>query len=100
MVIIGPLKVMFVSPQVLEIEVEAGAPDGQQVRVRGEGEPHMDGDPGDLVVILQTSPHTVFTRRGDDLYTNVTLSLQVSKYNLVLLVFQWKTLQGKGCPNS
>jgi DnaJ homolog subfamily B member 11 len=62
----------------LEIEVEAGMLDGQETRFIAEGEPHMDGEPGDLVIRIKTQPHPVFERRGDDLYTNITISLQVS----------------------
>lgn len=40
-----------------------------------EGEPHIDGEPGDLVLRVRTTPHPRFERRGDDLYTNVTISL-------------------------
>lgn len=61
--------------RVLEIEVEAGMADGQETRFVAEGEPHMDGDAGDLVVRVVTQPHGRFERRGDDLYTNVTISL-------------------------
>lgn len=39
------------------------------------GEPHVDGEPGDLRLNIRTIPHSVFERRGDDLYTNVTISL-------------------------
>ncbi|XP_054282556.1 dnaJ homolog shv [Macrosteles quadrilineatus] len=60
----------------LEIEVEPGMTDGQETKFVAEGEPHIDGDPGDLVLRIRTMPHKVFERRGDDLYTNVTLSLQ------------------------
>lgn len=38
----------------------------------------MDGEPGDLILRIKQMPHAVFERRGDDLYTNVTISLQVS----------------------
>jgi DnaJ homolog subfamily B member 11 len=62
----------------LEIEVEAGMMDGQETRFIAEGEPHMDGEPGDLVIRIKTQPHPLFERRGDDLYTNITISLQVS----------------------
>lgn len=62
--------------RVLEIEVESGMHNGQETKFVAEGEPHMDGDPGDLIVRIQTAPHPVFERRGDDLYTNVTISLQ------------------------
>lgn len=60
----------------LEIEIEAGMVDGQESKFIAEGEPHLDGEPGDLVLKIRTMPHAVFERRGDDLYTNVTLSLQ------------------------
>lgn len=61
----------------LEMEVEPGMVDGQETRFAAEGEPHVDGDPGDLVFKIRAQPHPVFERRGDDLYTNITISLQV-----------------------
>ncbi|EDW04324.1 GH11414 [Drosophila grimshawi] len=60
----------------LEIEVEQGMVDGQETRFVAEGEPHIDGEPGDLLVRVQQMPHSRFLRKGDDLYTNVTISLQ------------------------
>ncbi|KAF0297694.1 DnaJ shv [Amphibalanus amphitrite] len=61
--------------RLLEVEVEQGMKDGQEQRFVAEGEPHVDGDPGDLIFKIQTRPHPRFERRGDDLYTNVTVSL-------------------------
>jgi len=61
--------------RVLEVEIEAGVRDGQEHKFVAEGEPHMDGEPGDLRFRIKTLPHNVFERRGDDLYTNVTISL-------------------------
>jgi len=59
----------------LEFEVEPGMMDGMEHKFTAEGEPHMDGEPGDLVLRIRTYPHEKFERRGDDLYTNVTISL-------------------------
>jgi len=59
----------------LEFEVEPGMMDGMEHKFVSEGEPHMDGEPGDLVLRIRTYPHAKFERRGDDLYTNVTISL-------------------------
>lgn len=53
-----------------------GADNGQEVRFIGEGEPHIEGDPGDLIFKIRVEPHRQFERRGMDLYTNVTISLQ------------------------
>jgi len=60
----------------LEMEIEAGMVDGQETTFTAEGEPHLDGDPGDLVLKVKTQPHPVFERKEDDLYTNITISLQ------------------------
>nr|CAG4644044.1 EOG090X07WF [Lepidurus arcticus] len=61
--------------RVLEIEIEPGMEDGQEQRFTAEGEPHVEGEPGDLRIKIQPLPHDRFERRGDDLYTNVTISL-------------------------
>jgi len=60
----------------LEIEIEKGMEHGHEIAYFGEGEPMVDGEPGDLRVSLRLQPHTVFERRGADLYTNLTVSLE------------------------
>jgi DnaJ-class molecular chaperone len=71
--------------------------DGQEQRFTAEGEPHMDGEPGDLRLRIQTTPHAHFERRGDDLYTNVTISLADAlagklESNLVLADFNFELI--------
>ncbi|KAK6166446.1 hypothetical protein SNE40_023135 [Patella caerulea] len=69
-------NVKFVPEEkVLEIEIEPGMRDGQIYPFVAEGEPHVDGEPGDLKFKIKQSKHKMFERRGDDLYTNVTISL-------------------------
>jgi len=60
----------------LEFEVEPGMTDGQEHKFIAEGEPHIDGEPGDLRIRIKTQAHPRFERKGDDLYTNITISLQ------------------------
>lgn len=36
--------------RVLEVEIEAGMVDGQETKCTAEGEPHIDGEPGDLII--------------------------------------------------
>ncbi|KAG7208799.1 hypothetical protein KM043_014992 [Ampulex compressa] len=62
--------------RILEVEVEPGMVDGQETKFIAEGEPHLDGEPGDFILKIRTQPHPVFERIGDDLYTNVTISMQ------------------------
>ncbi|XP_041118253.1 dnaJ homolog subfamily B member 11-like [Polyodon spathula] len=60
----------------LEVEIEQGVRDEMEYPFIGEGEPHIDGEPGDLRFKIKVMKHPIFERRGDDLYTNVTISLE------------------------
>lgn len=63
------------------IRIPAGAKDGTKVRVQAEGEPgYANGVPGDLLLVMQVTPHPVFERREDDLY----MDLKVDLYTAVL----------------
>uniref|UniRef100_A0AC34QRL7 Chaperone DnaJ C-terminal domain-containing protein n=1 Tax=Panagrolaimus sp. JU765 TaxID=591449 RepID=A0AC34QRL7_9BILA len=59
-----------------KVEIEVGADDGLPINFVGEGEPHIEGEPGDLQFVIKVEKHKIFERRGMDLYTNVTISLQ------------------------
>lgn len=61
--------------ETMEVEFPPGCPDNHSVKFYAEGEPLSDGEPGDLEFVLMTSPHPVFQRRGENLYTNLTISL-------------------------
>ncbi len=56
------------------MRIPAGVKDGSRVRAAGEGESGANGGPnGDLYLRVQTRPHPVFERKGDDLHTTVAL---------------------------
>ncbi|CAI5991360.1 unnamed protein product [Closterium sp. NIES-65] len=59
----------------IDVDIEKGMKDGQEITFYEEGEPVMDGDPGDLKLVIKTRPHKQFERRGDDLHMNLTISL-------------------------
>ncbi|KAI7839136.1 hypothetical protein COHA_007139 [Chlorella ohadii] len=59
----------------LTVSVEPGMADGHTITFFEEGEPIIDGEHGDLHVVLRTQPHPTFERRGDGLLANVTISL-------------------------
>ena len=60
----------------LDVEIESGMAQGQTMVFNGEGEPEIDGEPGDLKLTINMEPHPRFWRVGNDLYTNVTISLE------------------------
>ena len=64
----------LVKPKRLEVKVPAGVKTGSRVRVAGEGRQGSGGGPsGDLYLVLSVLPHGRFERKGDDLYTDVTV---------------------------
>jgi len=69
-------NVKFVNEEkVLELEIEPGMEEGAIYPFVGEGDPNVDGDPGDLNFKIKVLKHPVFERKFMDLYTNVTISL-------------------------
>ncbi|MCP9261456.1 DnaJ subfamily B member 11 [Dirofilaria immitis] len=71
-----PNVMLVQETRMLEVEVEVGVDEGQTQTFSGEGEPHIEGEPGDLKFVIKIEKHPIFERRGIDLYTNVTISLE------------------------
>ncbi|KAH8489092.1 hypothetical protein H0E87_024654 [Populus deltoides] len=59
----------------LTVDIEKGMQDGQEVVFYEDGEPIIDGEPGDLKFRIRTAPHDIFRREGNDLHTTVTITL-------------------------
>ena len=58
----------------VDVRIPPGVKDGSRVRAAGEGEAGANGGAsGDLYLRVQTRPHPVFERRGDDLHTTVSV---------------------------
>ena len=62
-------------PDGLSVAVEPGMVDGQEIPFFEEGEPLVDGEPGDLIFIVRQIPHVRFSRSGNDLHLEETISL-------------------------
>jgi len=60
----------------ISVRIPAGVDSGSRLRVRGEGEPgEHGGPPGDLYVVLHVEEDKVFSRQGEDLLTQVEVSM-------------------------
>ena len=67
----------------LDIKIPAGITDGGKVRLRGQGLPPMQAIPGqpagpngDLIVTVRVMSDQHFERKGNDIYTQVTVSFK------------------------
>jgi len=60
----------------VEIKIPAGIATGQTLRVSGAGESvHRGMPPGDLLIQINVLQHHRFTRQGDDLHSDIRLSV-------------------------
>ncbi|MCX5708128.1 MAG: molecular chaperone DnaJ [Candidatus Omnitrophica bacterium] len=60
--------------QNIKVKIPAGVDTGSNLRVRGEGEAGTAGR-GDLYVVIEVRPHSVFQRHGNDILAEVNISL-------------------------
>merc|ERR1719161_1521537 len=61
--------------EVLEVQIQKGAPDNHKVTFREMADEHPDADAGDVHFVLKEQEHAVFKRKGADLYIDKTISL-------------------------
>jgi DnaJ-class molecular chaperone len=61
----------------LEVTIPPGIEEGQVLRLREKGAPSPgEGKPGDALVEISINPHRFFTRKGDDIYVDLPITLK------------------------
>jgi DnaJ family protein A protein 2 len=79
----------------LELYIPPGARDGEKVVLHNEADQGPDDlEPGDLVFVLTQEPHDTFTRKGNDLTAEITVTLSEALTGLERVVI--KHLDGRG----
>lgn len=70
----------------LEVHVDKGMRDNERIVFKGEGDQQPGTEPGDVVIVLQTKPHELFHREGNDLFMTreLTLTEALCGFELVL----------------
>ena len=64
------------SQEEVGVNIPPGVDTGSQLRIRGKGNDGARGGPaGDLVVLTRVQPHPLFTRKGDNLYCELPITL-------------------------
>ncbi|BFU20332.1 DnaJ family protein [Entamoeba histolytica HM-1:IMSS-B] len=59
----------------VELNILPGWKDGTKIRFEGYGDESPNVEAGDIVFVIKTIPHPLFTRDGDDLHCTITINL-------------------------
>lgn len=76
----GEKRVRLPNGKELNVKIPAGVVEGQQIRLRGQGESAQGHPPGDLLITINIAPHPLFKIEGADL----RIDLPVTLYEAVL----------------
>jgi molecular chaperone DnaJ len=77
----------------IDVKIPAGVESGSRLRISGEGEAGLrGGSPGDLYIYIYVKKHPEFERQGDDIYSEVKISMAQATLGTNIMV---STLDGK-----
>jgi DnaJ-class molecular chaperone len=76
----GEKRVRLPTGKELNVKIPAGVTEGQQIRLRGQGETVQGHPPGDLLITVHIAPHPHFKVDGSD----IRLDLPITLYEAVL----------------
>jgi DnaJ-class molecular chaperone len=71
----GEKRVRLPSGKELNVKIPAGVTEGQQIRLRGQGETVQGHPPGDLLITVHIAPHRFFKVDGSDLRVDLPITL-------------------------
>ncbi|HVT45743.1 MAG TPA: J domain-containing protein [Thermoanaerobaculia bacterium] len=62
--------------ETVRVKIPEGVAEGQRIRLRGKGSAGLQGaPPGDLIVMIHIRAHPFFDRRGDDIHTEIPITV-------------------------
>jgi len=76
----GEKRVRLPTGKELNVKIPAGVTEGQQIRLRGQGETAQGHPPGDLLITVNIAPHPLFKVDGSD----IRIELPITLYEAVL----------------
>ena len=71
----GEKRVRLPTGKELNVKISPGVTEGQQIRLRGQGETAQGHPPGDLLITVNIAPHSFFKVDGSDLRVDLPITL-------------------------
>ena len=72
----GKRRVTLMNGKTIDVTIPPGTAEGHKLRLRGQGQPSMNGLAGDALVEIHIEPHAFFTRKEQDILLDAPISLQ------------------------
>jgi DnaJ-class molecular chaperone len=92
----GTRRITLPDSREVDVRIPVGVKDGQQIRLKGQGGPGVQGAPaGDMLLSVSVAPHPWLTRDGRDLRMDLPVTLKEAVLGGKVTV---TTLKGKGVP--
>ncbi|HWQ74921.1 MAG TPA: DnaJ C-terminal domain-containing protein [Syntrophomonas sp.] len=71
----GTKKQIRLNEKTISVTIPEGVDNGSKISLKGQGQPGTNGGAdGDLLVEIKVRPHSKFTRKGSDIYTDVPIN--------------------------
>jgi curved DNA-binding protein len=58
----------------VDVDIPPGVPDGQRIRLAGQGAPGRGGQPGDLYLVVRIAPHPRYRLDGRDIHVELRVA--------------------------
>ncbi len=72
----GTKKRVKLNGKTISITIPEGIDNGSRISLKGQGQPGANGGSnGDMIVLINVQPHSRFSRKGLDLYTDVPITV-------------------------
>jgi len=71
----GSIDVRLPNGKMLAVKLPKNVEDGQQIRLKGQGQPSPVGQPGDALITVKFEKHKTFRLDGHDLRTDLPITL-------------------------
>ncbi len=72
----GTRRLQLADGKTVDVRIPVGISDGQQIRLKGQGEPGTaGGPPGDALIEVKVAPHPLFERDGRDIHLELPVTI-------------------------
>lgn len=83
----GTKKQVRLNGKTISITIPEGIDDGSKISLKGQGQPSANGGrSGDLIAVIHIKPHSKFTRKGSDLYIDVSITVAQAALGASIIV--------------